>query len=186
MFLGLIGVAVFAINLFSFQNGCFFRPIVKNKNVSGVAAKVTNSKGDDLNEVVKVVDGDTVIINYKDKEERVRLIGVNTPETVDLRRRIECFGHEASAFTKNLLDQRRVKLELDPSQGERDKYGRLLAYLFLDSGELVNLKIIEGGYGYEYTYHLPYKYQKEFKEAESQAKAAGLGLWAKETCNGKK
>ena len=69
-----------------------------------------------------------------------------------------------------------------PVQGERDKYGRLLAYLFLPDGTNINLAMIAGGYAHEYTYNLPYKYQTQFKAAEKTAREAKLGLWADAAC----
>ena len=136
--------------------------------------------------VIRVVDGDTIIVNMNAAEERVRLIGVNTPETVDPRRTVQCFGKEASLFLNNILREQSVRLEVDTTQGDRDKYGRLLRYVFLSDGTLVNKMIIEKGYGYEYTYRLPYHYQKELKEAEAKARTVEAGLWAPRTCGGNK
>lgn len=130
-----------------------------------------------LHEVVKVVDGDTIDVDIRGQKERVRLIGINTPETVDPRKPVECFGRKASDRAKELLDGERVSLENDPSQGERDKYGRLLRYVFLENGLNFNLKMIEDGYAYEYTYDGPYKYQAEFKSAQKYAEENKLGLW---------
>jgi micrococcal nuclease len=123
----------------------------------------------------RVVDGDTVVINGGEK---VRLIGLNTPETVDPKRPVECFGPEASSEAKKILTGQTVRLETDPSQDARDKYGRLLAYVFLEDGTNFDEFMIENGYGYEYTYRTAYKYQKEFKAAEKEAQANGRGLWA--------
>ncbi|MDI9355236.1 MAG: thermonuclease family protein [Cyanobium sp. MAG06] len=129
------------------------------------------------------MDGDTIkvskIINNKieNKEYTIRMIGVDTPETVDPRKIVQCFGKEASNWTKNKLFDKVIKLEYDESQGERDKYNRLLAYVILD-GVNFNKGLIENGYGYEYTYKKsdPYKYQKEFKEAEKYARENKIGL----------
>lgn len=127
--------------------------------------------------VVKVIDGDTVDVLINGKTERLRLIGINTPETLDPRKPVECFGVEASNKAKELLTDKYVFLESDPSQGERDKYERLLRYVFLENGESFNLKMIKEGFAHEYTYDLPYKYQKEYKEAEKNARENTLGLW---------
>jgi len=134
--------------------------------------------------VVRVIDGDTVDILYNGKTERIRLIGVDTPETVDPRKPVQCFGKEASAKLTSLLASKQVVLEIDATQGERDAYGRMLAYLFLPDGTHVNLALLEQGYAHEYTYRTPYKYQSSFKEAASQAREAKLGLWADATCAG--
>lgn len=136
-----------------------------------------------LYSVVKVVDGDTLSIDMDGKSQTIRLIGLNTPETVDPRKPVECFGKEASNKAKELLIGKKARIEKDPSQGDYDKYQRLLAYVFLEDGTNFNKWMIENGYGYEYTYDLPYKYQKEFKLAESQAKSQKKGLWADGICD---
>lgn len=135
-----------------------------------------------LYSVVKVVDGDTIHIDIDGKKETVRLTGMNTPETVDPRRPVECFGKEASAKAKELLDGQQVRIETESSQGERDKYGRLLGYVTREDGLLFNKYMISEGYAYEYTYRLPYKYQAEFRTAQKEAEAAGRGLWAPGVC----
>jgi micrococcal nuclease len=135
--------------------------------------------------VVKVVDGDTVRILTDGHEETIRLIGINTPETVDPRRPVQCFGKEASEKAKEILSDTRVFLEDDPTQGDRDKYGRLLRYVLLPDGTNFNRKMIEWGYAYEYTYDVPYRYQAEFKEAERHAREEKAGLWSAEACGRK-
>lgn len=135
----------------------------------------------DLSVVTRVVDGDTIVATTFGVPEKVRLIGVDTPETVDPRKPVQCFGKEASDFTKSLLANKSVRLERDPTQNDRDKYGRLLRYVFLD-GTNISEKIISEGYGHEYTYRIPYKYQTEFKNAERLAREAKKGLWADGVC----
>src|SRR3989344_597130 len=132
--------------------------------------------------VTKVVDGDTIAVNMNGKNETIRLIGLDTPETVDPRKPVQCFGEEASKKAKEILTGKSVRIEMDASQGERDKYGRLLAYVFLEDGTLFNQLMIAQGFGHEYTYNLPYKYQEEFKEAEKLAREEKKGLWAPEAC----
>jgi micrococcal nuclease len=136
-----------------------------------------------LYSVVKVVDGDTVDVSINGKTERLRLIGINTPETVDPRKPVECFGVEASNKAKSILNGKKVALESDPSQGERDKYDRLLRYVFLEDGTNFNLLMVRDGFAYEYTYDIPYKYQTEFKKAQKEAMEAKAGLWG-DMCNG--
>lgn len=136
--------------------------------------------------VTKVTDGDTIQIDMDGATERVRLIGINTPETVDPRRKVECFGKEASARMKELAEGEIVKLEYDESQSLRDTYDRLLAYVYLEDGQMLNRKMIAEGYAYEYTYMTPYRYQKEFRELQRLAQSTGRGLWAEESCNGEK
>lgn len=134
--------------------------------------------------VIKVVDGDTVDVLIDGREERVRLIGIDTPESVAPSRPVECYGREASTFTSQLLIGQSVLLEDDSSQANRDDFGRLLRYIWLLDGRMANYEIIAQGYGFEYTYDLPYRYQAEFRAAQNAARAAQAGLWAPETCNG--
>jgi len=134
--------------------------------------------------VTKVVDGDTVKISMNGSVTTLRLIGMDTPETVDPRKPVQCFGVEASNKAKELLSGKKVRLEYDTSQGEQDKYGRTLAYIYTEDGTLFNKYMIEQGYAYEYTYDEAYKYQSEFKQAEATAKATNKGLWSPDTCNG--
>ena len=133
-------------------------------------------------EVERVIDGDTVVVLIGAAPVTIRLIGIDTPETVDPRKPVQCFGAEASQRAKSILESRRVFLETDPSQGDRDTYGRLLAYVFLSDGSNFNQKMIAEGYAHEYTYDLPYKYQNEFRKAERQARQKELGLWAPGVC----
>jgi micrococcal nuclease len=141
-----------------------------------------------LYKVTRVVDGDTIVVNINGQDEKIRLIGVNTPESVDPRKPVECFGLEASKYTKTLLENQSVILESDPTQGDTDKYGRLLRYVLLPGTSAtinptnINLKLIQDGYAHEYTYNKPYKYQKQFKQAQSDASSAQRGLWSTTAC----
>lgn len=138
-----------------------------------------------LFKVVKVVDGDTLDIDMNGTIERIRLIGMDTPETVDPRKVVQCFGKEASDKAKEILSEKRVSIEADNSQGERDSYKRLLRYVYLEDGTFFNKYMIAEGYAHEYTYQsIPYKYQEEFKEAEKQARETKKGLWSPSSCNG--
>lgn len=135
----------------------------------------------ELFDVVKVIDGDTVTLSMHGKNETLRLIGIDTPETGDSRGNVECFAKEATEKLKEVISER-VAIEKDDSQGERDRYGRLLAYLFSESGKNLNQLLIEEGYASEYTYNDPYKYQSAFKAAEQAAKEEKKGLWADNAC----
>ena len=135
-------------------------------------------------QVVRVVDGDTLDVNINGTTERVRLIGIDTPETKDPRTPVQCFGHEASAEAQRLLEGQTIRLEEDLSQDTRDRYGRLLRYAWLPDGKLFNLEMISGGFAHEYTFETPYKYQAAFKQAEVGARERGWGFWAATTCNG--
>ena len=141
--------------------------------VNAVAAKV-----------IRVVDGDTIHVSLNNKDITIRMIGIDTPETVDPRKPVQCFGKEASNHAHQLLDGTIVYLEQDISQGDYDKYNRLLSYIWMPDGRLFNQVMITEGYAFEYTYHLPYKYQSQFKDAQRNAQSLQLGLWAPATCNG--
>ena len=133
--------------------------------------------------VAYVVDGDTVDVVLNGERIRVRLIGINTPETVDPRKPVECFGKEASDKAKEILKEgSAVYLEADASQTKYDRYGRFLAYIFLADGTSLNKLMISEGFAHEYTYRTPYKYQKEFRLAESKARSATRGLWNPAAC----
>jgi len=132
--------------------------------------------------VTKVIDGDTITISMNGAPETIRLIGIDTPETVDPRTTVQCFGVEASNKAKELLTGKNVWIETDAITGQRDKYDRLLAYIYRDDGLFINQYLVEHGYAYEYTYNTPYKYQVEFKTAQKSAEAAGRGLWAPGVC----
>jgi endonuclease YncB( thermonuclease family) len=145
---------------------------------------VTQPAGLPTAAVVEVIDGDTVDVRLNGEIVRIRLIGIDTPEVLDPRRPVECFGREASAMAHALLDGQTVALEADASQDDRDRYGRLLRYLWLPDSRLFNLEMIAQGYAFEYTYNTPYNYQQPFKQAERAAREAQRGLWSPQTCNG--
>lgn len=136
--------------------------------------------------VTKITDGDTIHISMDGKDEVVRLLGINTPETVDPRRTVECFGKEASDRMKEVASGKIVRLEYDDSQSLRDTYGRLLAYVYLEDGQMLNRKMVAEGYAYEYTYLTPHHYQSEFRDLQRLAQSSSRGLWAETTCNGSK
>ena len=135
--------------------------------------------------IITVIDGDTIEVSIDNKKEAVRLIGINSPETVDPRKPVECFAKEASDKAKQILTDKTVSLESDSTQGDRDKYNRLLRYVWLEDYTNFNKLMISEGYAYEYTYNTPYKYQTEFKKAENDARDNKKGLWADNTCAGK-
>lgn len=132
--------------------------------------------------VTSVIDGDTLQVTIDGEKKTVRLIGIDTPETKHPEKPQECFGKKASKKAESLLAGEKVRLEADASQSNKDRYGRLLRYVYLTSGTLFNEMMIQEGYGYEYTYNLPYKYQDAFKKAQLTAKENKRGLWAPDAC----
>ena len=131
--------------------------------------------------VIRTIDGDTISVQIGDKYEKVRMIGVDTPELKDERPRVQCFAIAAKMYTEDHLDGLTVQLEADPTQADRDRYGRLLRYVWWNK-DLYNRYIIKKGFAYEYTYGKPYKYQKEFKEAQKYAEESKWGLWDENEC----
>ena len=129
--------------------------------------------------VSRHVDGDTVRISIVDpppgleSAETIRMIGVDTPETVHPTRQVEYFGREASDYTKARLLGQTVWLAFDWDL--RDRYGRLLCYLYTDAG-CFNAELIREGYAHAYT-RFPFHFMKEFRNLEREARAAGRGLW---------
>lgn len=144
------------------------------------------NKNNELYPVLDVIDGDTIKINYQGEKKSVRILGMNTPEKTGPYRKRECFGEEATVKAKELLSGKKIKIEFDSTQSKFDKFGRILAYVHIE-GKDFEEEMIKSGYAYEYTYHgHKYKNQKKYKEAQKYAEKNKLGLWAENTCDGKK
>ena len=131
----------------------------------------------DLVKIADVIDGDTVDIDINGRTERVRLIGVDTPETKHPTKPIECFGPEASAYMTQLLPKgTAVRIERDVEA--RDRYGRMLLYLYLGSNDLfINLDLVARGYGTPMSIEPNTFHRNDFVRAAAQAEAADVGLW---------
>lgn len=126
--------------------------------------------------VQQVRDGDTFTADVDGHEISVRMLGIDTPETVDPRKPVQCYGKEASDYAKSLLKGKMVRLKLNPNREEKDKYGRYLAYVHI--GDMfVNELLLKEGYAREYTFGTPYMYQRQFREIEVLAKEGNKGLW---------
>ncbi|MBI5655116.1 thermonuclease family protein [Candidatus Uhrbacteria bacterium] len=139
--------------------------------------------------VVKVVDGDTIEaeLDSDKKVYKIRFLGINTPETVDPRKAVECFGKEASDKMKELVSGKRIRLEADLQADERDKYGRLLRNAYLEDGTDLNAFMVREGYAYAYlSFPLDARRKAELKKLEQDAKMAGRGLWSPDACGGRK
>ena len=124
--------------------------------------------------VTGVVDGDTLDVTWAGRRERVRLLGVDTPETVHPDRPLECFGPEATAFTRRRLLGRRVTLSFD--RVRRDAYGRLLAYVDLD-GRPFNDELLDRGFARLLVIPPNGAHARAMLDLELAARAAGRGLW---------
>lgn len=125
-------------------------------------------------DVLRVVDGDTIEVMFQGKKEDIRFIGVDTPETVHPSKPVQPYGPEASAFTKAQLTGKQVGLEFDVEQ--RDKYGRLLAYVWLGD-QMFNRTLVQEGYAQVATFPPNVKHVDEFTALQKEARAAKRGLW---------
>jgi micrococcal nuclease len=131
--------------------------------------------------VVRVVDGDTLDLDHPDgvagrKTTRVRLWGVDTPETVRPNTPVEWFGPEASAFVKDTVQGKPVRIELEQGRNSRDKYKRLLAWVHTEDGRLLNAELIAQGFGYADP-RFPHHRKTEFAKLQARAMRERTGLW---------
>lgn len=122
------------------------------------------------------VDGDTIAVNMNGTVETIRMIGVDTPETHKPNSPVQCYGPAAAAYVKNLIGTQELRLEADAKSTNRDRYDRLLRYVYLADGRLVEKEVIRNGYGFAYT-QFPFTKSDEFVLAEDEAKAGNKGLW---------
>jgi endonuclease YncB( thermonuclease family) len=129
------------------------------------------SRGDD-GRVQRIVDGDTLIVRVEGKDERVRLIGIDTPEVSPS----ECGNRAATQALADLADGRRVRLISDSSQDERDRYGRLLAYVETQGGTDVGEEVLRRGWARVYVFDRPFARVSRYRAAASDARRAGRGL----------
>lgn len=139
--------------------------------------------------VSKVTDGDTFEVEIDGKKEKVRMLAIDTPEkwesnklnkdverTGNDKKTIKKLGELSSNYTKKLISGKKVRLEPDPTNDDRDRYDRLLRYVYLEDGTFVNLKIVEDGYANAYT-RFPITKKDEFIQAERKARENKRGLW---------
>ncbi|MEI7027185.1 thermonuclease family protein [Paenibacillus sp. y28] len=140
---------------------------------SGSSSKEEDSNRDSV-VIERVIDGDTVEIKWQGKKKSVRLIGIDTPETKKANTPVMFYGPEASEFTKQQLEKKKVELEWDVEQ--YDKYDRLLAYVWLD-GELFNSTLVKEGYARISTFPPNVKYADRFKKDQEEARKQEKGIW---------
>ena len=136
--------------------------------------------------VTRVVDGDTLKARLAGRTETVRVIGLDTPESVKPGTPVECYALRATAEADQLLPVgAAIRLEADPTQASRDQYGRLLAHVWLADGTLYAERMILGGLGIHYVYGgVPSIHAGALAAAEKAARSAGSGLWSPATCAG--
>jgi endonuclease YncB( thermonuclease family) len=151
--------------------------IAQQQGWLGKAADNIQQTQPGLYSVTEFIDGDTLAVDMNGKQETIRFIGVDTPETHDPRKAVQCYGLAAATFTKNLVGSQNVRLESDPLNTNRDRYNRLLRYVYLPNNTLVNAEIIKQGYGFAYT-SFPFSKSEEFISYQAEARQQNRGLWA--------
>ena len=127
-------------------------------------------------DVAGVVDGDTIKVRLNGVTEKVRLIGIDTPELNPA----QCYGQKAASAMQSMVQGKQVMIASDPTQADRDQYGRLLRHVYLTDGRSAALSLITDGFGKEYTFDKPYSGQANYVAAQSTAQSAGRGLWGAE------
>lgn len=132
--------------------------------------------------LMRVVDGDTIIVGFENATEYVRLIGIDSPEPNDPGGP-ECYARESTAHLQRLARTGLVTLHFDESQGMYDSYGRLLAYVETPSGTDLGRQMLADGYAQEFTYRSAYERQVSYMTAEAEAIENESGLWAPDVCN---
>jgi micrococcal nuclease len=132
-----------------------------------------------LVQVTRVVDGDTFWVeNGTEKDLRVRLLGIDAPESrKSFKKEVQYFGKEASDYLKQLIGGKKVRLVYDVNP--KDRYGRTLAYVYLEDGTFVNAELVSKGYAVVMTIAPNVRYAEDFVKLQEEARKEGLGLWAK-------
>jgi micrococcal nuclease len=141
-------------------------------------APVSSQSDPAVVQVVRVIDGDTIqVCCIARKREKVRYIGINTPETKHPTKGVEYYGKEAAKANRKLVEDKTVILTFDVEQ--RDRYGRLLAYVFLEDGTFVNAWLVEHGFAQVMTVPPNVKHQELFLKIQREAREGRRGLWTK-------
>jgi micrococcal nuclease len=127
--------------------------------------------------IARFVDGDTIVVDMNGHNETVRFVGVDTPETHKPKTPVQCYGLKAADFTKQTIGKQRVRLQMDELSSDRDRYNRLLRYVYLPDGTLLNQQLIEQGYGFYYPY-FPFSKSADFAASQLRAQTKHAGLWS--------
>lgn len=153
------------------------KPIdIARSRISGATQEPKALGGSNYYYVNSVIDGDTIKVVIGGRIEKVRLLGIDTPETKDPRKPVQCFGDEASKYAKSLMEGKYVRLEADSSQSDKDKYNRLLRYVYLEDGTEVNESLVSNGYAVAYLRY-PVNRTDLYKSKQTSAEQGQLGLW---------
>ncbi len=176
------------------SSACSAHTIVLTRDTPAMFAQ--EPRGFETADVVEVIDGDTIRVEVTDRTDgpgagdtvpgtvyTVRLIGIDAPESVDPRTPVECFGREAKAAATALLEGSEVRLVKDVE--DTDGFGRLLRYVYFGD-ELANARLVANGYAYAFTHPPNVRHSGLFVEMHREARAFARGLWASDTCDGKR
>lgn len=144
--------------------------------IGGATTAVTENQPG-LYSIARFVDGDTIVVDMDGKQETIRMIGVDTPETHKPNTPVQCYGPAAAAYTKHLISNNKVRLQADSKSTNRDRYNRLLRYVYLPDGQMVETALIQNGYGFAYL-DFPFDMSGDFAKYQDQARAASKGLWS--------
>ena len=176
-------IGVLVVNLFIFI--AFFSLQIGSTDTLDVEDVLGIANSLESFEVIDVVDGDTIKVYYEGKLEKIRLIGVNTPENQSIYRNKECYSKEASQHLNELLEGNQVYLVPDTLVGDRGDFDRLLRYVYIENGVDVGEQMIRDGYAFEFTYDSSYLNQASYMDAQREAQVNHRGLWSVETCSGR-
>jgi len=142
----------------------------------GAAAQTAEHVQPGLYSIDHFVDGDTIVVTMDGKKETIRMVGVDTPETHKPNSPVQCYGPAAASYTKNLIGTGQVRLQADSKSTNRDRYNRLLRYVYLPDGRMVEEELIKNGYGFAYL-DFPFDKSTDFARYQDEARASTKGLW---------
>ncbi|MGF7535441.1 thermonuclease family protein [Bacillus mexicanus] len=177
---------VFLCSVFFLLNGCSLNQIKSNKITETQSSSETKTDAKNVSEyatiqatVISVIDGDTIKVSINNKEEKVRFLLVDTPETVSPRVGVQPFGKKASNYTKSML-KKGTEVQIEKDVSERDKYGRLLAYVYVN-GQMINKLLLKEGLArVAYVYAPNTRYVDDFKKIQEEARTEKKGIWSLE------
>lgn len=141
------------------------------------AGKMAQQDQPGLYSINHFIDGDTIAVNMNGKSETVRLVGIDTPETHKPNTPVQCYGPAAATYTKNTIGDKRVRLASDSLSTDRDRYGRLLRYVYLPDGTLLNERLVRNGYAFYYPYFPFVNGSKQFVMDQEAAMETHKGIW---------
>ena len=177
--------SLFGMDLKEFQEAVITTDrIISTNEINQPTKESSQSLGlnTEFYDVISVTDGDTIRVLVNGKSVPVRFIAVDAPELHHPQKPVQCFAKESKLYLEGLLLKKKVRLEKDSKGQDRDRYGRLLRYVYNEQGDLINKIMIQEGYAFEHTYTPGYRYQAVFKQMQREARKSKTGLWADGVC----